>query len=211
MSTQIPLNEYGFTEALLYYGRTPGYMLDSFGIRPLALNLGVVGMYRDPATNLLPAARTLGIHTGGIPARATTDGNDSTPSTTETYVQEIFVPAGCRITGIRLFNGSVAAGNVTVALADAMGTPITGVVSASTAVAGTDAYQSVPFAVPYDAVGPAKYHIMVQYSSATARYNTHTIGSHGVLVQTGGTYGIFVGFTPPTSFVTNVGNIAAIY
>jgi hypothetical protein len=152
-----------------------------------------------------------GLHTGNNPAAASTDGTNATPSTTETYVSEIFVPANCVITGIALFNGSDVTGNVTVGLADALGNPIAAAKSASTAGSGTDAYQLVPFATAYNATGPATYFIQVQYSSATARYNTHTLGTHGVTKQTGQTYGTFTAFTPPTTFTTGLGNIAGLY
>ncbi len=151
------------------------------------------------------------IHTGAYPAIISTSGNNSTPSITETYVSEIFVPCTMTLTGVALFNGSDVTGNVTVGLADSTGAPITAAKSASTAGSGTDAYQRVPFAAPYEAAGPATYFIQVQYSSATARYNTHTVGNHGVLVQTGQTYGTLTSFTPPTTFVTNVGNMASLY
>lgn len=151
------------------------------------------------------------IHTGDQPAVAATDGTNATPSTTETYVSEVFVPCNMTITGVALFNGSDVTGNVTVGLATSAGTPIAAAKSASTAGSGTDAYQRIPFATPYAAVGPATYYIQVQYSSATARYNAHTIGNHGVLVQTTQVYGTLASFTPPTTFVTAVGNIAGLY
>lgn len=152
-----------------------------------------------------------GIHTGGNPPMASTDGTDATPSITETYISEIFVPANMTITGVALFNGSNVTGNVTVGLADSTGAPIAAAVSASTAGSGTDAYQLVPFATPYAAKGPATYYIQVQYSSATARFNTHTLGTHGVTKQTGQTYGTLTSFTPPTTFTTALGNIASLY
>lgn len=151
------------------------------------------------------------IWTGSSPPQATADYNDSTPSTTETYVSEVFVPCNMTITGVALFNGSNVTGNVTVGLATSAGAPITAAVSASTAGSGTDAIQRVPFAAAYAATGPATYFIQVQYSSATARYNTHVLGNHGVLVQTSQTYGTLASFTPPTAFVTAVGNVAALY
>lgn len=174
--------------------------------RPLGSLYGLL-----PAGTSTATASPRGIHTGQQPAITSASGNDSTPSITETYVSEIFVPSNMTITGIALFNGSNVTGNVTVGLADSTGAPISGAVSASTAGSGTDAYQLVPFATPYSAIGPATYHIMVQYSSATARYNTHALGTHGVLVQTGQTYGTLTSFTPPTTFVTNVGNICGLY
>lgn len=140
-----------------------------------------------------------------------TDFFDATPSTTETYVSEVFVPCNMTITGVALLNGTNVTGNVTVALADSTGTPIAAAKSASTAGSGADAIQRIPFAVAYAAKGPATYFIQVQYDSATARYNTHIIGNHGVLVQTAQTYGALTSFTPPTTFVTNVSNVAGLY
>lgn len=151
-----------------------------------------------------------GIHTGQHAAYVSTDGNNSTPVITETYVSEIIIPASTTVTGIALFNGSDVTGNVTVGLATAAGVPITAAKSASTAGAGTDAYQLVPFAAPYVAA-PGTYFIQVQYSSGTARYNCHTLGTHAILVQTAQTYGTLTSFTPPTTFVTNVGNICGLY
>jgi len=151
-----------------------------------------------------------GIHTGQHAAYVSTDGNNSTPVITEVYVSEIIVPANCTITGIAVFNGSDVTGSMTVGLATAAGVPITAAKSASTAGSGTDAYQLVPFAAAYTA-SPGTYFIQVAYSSATARYNTHTLGTHAILVQTSQTYGTFASFTPPTTFVTNVGNICGLY
>lgn len=158
-------------------------------------------------------ARPVNLHTGGVPAVVATDGNNSTPSITETYCSEIFVPCNMTITGVKLFNGSDVTGNVTVALATSAGATIAAAKSASTAGSGTDAYQNIPFATPYAAVGPATYYIQVQYSSATARFNTHTIGTHGVVVQTGQVYGTMTNLTPPAAgtFVTAVSNIASLY
>lgn len=159
------------------------------------------------------SARPVGIHTGGEPAVAATDGNNSTPSITETYWSEVLVPCNMTITGVKVFNGSDVTGNMRISLADSTGTPIAAALTASTAGSGTDAYQTIPFASPYAAKGPATYYIGVQYSSATARYNTHTIGTHGVVVKTGDVYGTFTSFTPPAAgtFVSNVGNIASLY
>ena len=153
------------------------------------------------------------LHAQGQKAVVSTDGNNSTPSITETYITSMFVPCNMTITGINVFNGSDVTGNVTVALANAVtGAPITAAVSASTAGSGTDAYQKIPFAAPYAANGPANYLVCVQYSSATARYNTHTIGTDPCVVQTGTTYGTIPTITPlPTVFVTNVGNIMSFY
>jgi len=153
------------------------------------------------------------LHAQGQKAVVSTDGNNSTPSTTETYITSMFVPCNMTITGVNVFNGTDVTGNITVALCNAVdGTPITAAKSASTAGSGTDAYQKVPFATPYAAVGPANYLVCVQYSSATARYNTHTIGTDPCVVQTGTTYGTIPTISPlPTVFTTNIGNIMSFY
>lgn len=150
------------------------------------------------------------MHTGGNPASVSTDFSDATPSTTETYYSEVFVPANVTLTGVALFNGSNVTGNVTVYLTNSAGTNLAH--SASTAGSGTDAYQRVPFTATYAAVGPATYYVVAQYSSATARYNAHTIGNFGTGKDTATTYGTFP-TTPtiPTTFTTALGNVASLY
>lgn len=46
-------------------------------------------------------ARPVGIHTGGVPAVAATDGTNATPSITETYCSEVFIPCNMTITGVK--------------------------------------------------------------------------------------------------------------
>lgn len=165
----------------------------------------------EPAEGFSVAPRAL--HSQGQKAIVSTDGNNSTPVITETYVTSMFVPCNMTITGVQLFNGSDVTGNVKVGLANPItGVPIAAAVSATTAGAGTDAYQKVPFATPYEAKGPANYLVCVQYSSATARYNTHTIGTDPCIAQAGSTFGTIPTINPlPTVFVTNIGNIMSFY
>lgn len=149
-------------------------------------------------------------HTGTNPASVSTDFSNATPSTTETYYSEVFLPANATLTGIALFNGTDVTGNVTVYLTNSAGTNLAH--SASTAGSGTDAYQRVPFTATYAAKGPATYYVVSQYSSATARYNAHTIGNFGTGKDTSTTYGTFP-TTPtiPTTFTTALGNVASLY
>lgn len=134
------------------------------------------------------------------------------PNITTTYVTAIFVPVNGTLTGISIRNGGAVSGNVTVGLADSTGTPIAAAKSASTAQAGTSAFQDVPFAAPYAAVGPATYYIQVQYSAAAAGgTDVYATGTMGTTTQTGGTFGTFVSFTPPTTFTVNAGVLAAVY
>ena len=126
--------------------------------------------------------------------------NDNTPVITETYVTEIMLPFPCRINGLVIQNGSASAGNITVALADSDGNPLAGIVSASTAQGTANTLQKIPFALPYDAEGPARYFAMIQFSSASARYRGHKIGHHYCAAITGQTYGTIKAFTPPTAW-----------
>lgn len=149
------------------------------------------------------------VNVGGTQAMLAADGNNSTPVITEQYVSEIFVPANMTVTGVSVFNGSDVTGNVLVGLGDTAGAVIA--TSASTAGSGTDAYQLVPFTAPLAVKGPATYYILTQYSSATARYNTFAVGNFGCVADTGNTFGTLTAFTPPTTFVTAVCNIASLY
>ena len=150
------------------------------------------------------------IHTGGMPARVNTDGTDATPVATEVYIGQISVPANTTVTGVAVFNGSVASGNLKVGLASSAGAVVA--TSASTAMAGTDVYQRVPFTATYAAVGPATYYVLLFIDNNTARYNTHTFGDFGAAKQTGQTYATgFTTITPPTTFTANLAPIASLY
>lgn len=151
------------------------------------------------------------IHTAGAPARVSTDGTELTPTTTTVYTVEIFVPCNMTLTGVNHFNGSAVTGNITVALYTSAGVAIAAAVSAATAGSGTDAYQAIPFATPYAAVGPAKYLIGFQYSSASARPNCHLIGTGFGIAQTSATIGVTAISPVPTAFVATTQPIAALY
>ena len=149
------------------------------------------------------------VHSGGTPATAAADGTNSTPSVTETYIGEIFIPCNMTVTGIAVFNGTVVTGNMFLGLADSTGANVA--VTASTAGSGTDAYQLVPFTSTYAALGPATYFITIQYNNTAARFNTHTVGTFGAAKKTGDTFGTFTTVTPPTTFTTALANIASLY
>lgn len=147
-------------------------------------------------------------HTGNIPASVSTFGNDTTPATTETYIAQVDVPHACTVTGIALFNGSVASGNIKAAIADDQGVVLGS--TASTAMSGTDAYQRIALSATLDLVG-GTYFILQQVDNTTARINTHTLGNFGASKKTGETYGTFTNITPPTTFTTAVGPVASLY
>jgi len=159
---------------------------------------------RNPIT---PSVRNC--HTGGNPATVSTDGTNSTPVTTETYLCEVAVGGQGFVTGIALFNGSDVTGNVVVGLYDANGTLLAS--SAATAGSGTDAYQRIPFTAPLE-IFPGTYYVASMYSSATARFNTHTVGNFGAGKLTGQS-AVTLPSTAvmPSTFTTALGNIASLY
>lgn len=159
---------------------------------------------RDPSIAASPRC----CHTGGNPAMISTDGNDTTPSLTETYFAELFVPDLVTVTGIALFNGSAAAGNVTLALFDAANNLLGK--TASTAQSGTDAYQAIDLASAVQ-IPRGTYYVAAQFSSTSARFNSHALGKFGAGKATSTTYGTFSGFTMPTTFTANLGPIASLY
>lgn len=159
-----------------------------------------------PTTNPAVSSSPRMIHTGGKPAMLSSEGNDTTPSVTEMYMAEIYVPANVTITGVALFNGSAVAGNVTVGLYDGSGNFLGK--SASTAQAGTDAYQLVPLALT---LTPGTYYVAVQFDDTSARFNSHIFGSFGAGKITGQTYGTMTTVTVPSTFTTALGPIASLY
>jgi len=110
---------------------------------------------------------------------------------------------------VRLFNGSVASGNVKYGLFDSAGTNVA--TTASTAMSGTDAYQQIAFSAPYAAVGPATYYVALQVDNSTARINMHPFGAFPASKKTGETYGTWTSITPPTTFTADVGPMATLY
>lgn len=152
------------------------------------------------------------INTGGNSPSVSTDFTDYTIVTTETIRSEIFVPCNTSSTGVAIFNGSAAAGNVQAYLIDSTGAQVTGVLTASTAMSGTDAYQRIPWVSgPFTIKGPATYWIAVQGNNTGGKINTHTIGNFGADKQTGTTFGTLTVATAPTTFTTALGPVAALY
>lgn len=160
-----------------------------------------------PARNPAVSAGARLVHTGGVPAKLTSEGTDKTPSVTETYLAELYVPELMTITGVSLFNGSAASGNVTVGIYDSAGSFLGK--SETTAQAGTDAYQRVPLALT---LTPGTYYVAAQFDDTSARFNTHVFGDFGAGKLTGQTYGTMPsGVTVPTTFTTGLGPIASLY
>lgn len=148
-------------------------------------------------------------HTGNAAATTTTTGTDTTPSVTEEYVCEVYVPMNCQSTGISVLNGSAVAGNMQCALYDSLGNLVA--TTASTAASGTAAFQQVPWSAVQNLKGPAKYFVGLQCNNTGARFRTHILGNFPTTKKTAQTYGTFVALTVPTTFTTGVGPIADLY
>jgi len=148
-------------------------------------------------------------YTGNQGPHSTTTGTDTTPVVTEEYVCEVFVPINCRSTGFAVLNGSAVAGNMQIVLYNSAGVVIA--TTASIAVSGTAALQSVPWTAPIDLVGPGEYYVGVQNNNVANRLRTHILGLFGASKKTGQTYGTFTALTVPTTFTTGVGPIGGLY
>ena len=148
-------------------------------------------------------------HSGDTSPPTTTTGTDTTPSVTETYVSRVYVSCNALITGISILNGSAVAGNVTAILYDADGVPLAK--SASTAQSGTAAYQAIPLSTAYQASGPGRYYVGLQFDSTSARFRTHILGVFPAFKKTGEVYGTAAALTPVATFTTGVGPIASTY
>jgi hypothetical protein len=142
----------------------------------------------------------------------TSDGNDTTPVITETYIAQVFIPCNVKIIGIAFFNGSAVGTDKLVGiLYDS-----TGVVLANTNLAGVtatviDNFQRIPLTSPFFATGPANFYVGLQANGTTYRANTHILGNFGASKKTGETFGVPTAITPPTTFTTAVGPIASLY
>jgi hypothetical protein len=190
---------------------------DGTGNTAIAGTLGVTGV-TTPTGGVAAAAsmsaRPGGVcHTGGLPARVSTDGTNAAFVNTEYYTAEVFVPCNMSITGVSLFNGAtVGTDSVHAALAYSDGTIVAGSATGAVATSGADAYQNIPFSGgPITVLGPATYFIVFIPSGATDTYNAHPFGNFRAGKVTGRTYGAITSFTPPSTFTADLGPIASLY
>lgn len=152
------------------------------------------------------------LHTGDIPARVSTDGTNATPSATETYIAEVFIPCNMTLTGVAVFNGAtVGTDKHAVFLCDSAGTAVANTDTAGTTTSGADAYQRIAFTATYAAKGPATYYVALQMNGTTDRYNAHPFGNFGASKGTGTTFGTLASITVPTTFTADLGPIASLY
>lgn len=154
---------------------------------------------------------TLMFHTGGrVPASAT-DGFDTVPSVTETYVVPIFVPCNMTTTGISILNGSAIAGNIRPYLYDSTRTIVRN--GTNGAAAGPAGYQRITWTSPANIKGPATYWLAYQCNSVGMRFRSHIFGDFPAGKLTGTIYNTApaAGWTAPTAFAANLGPIGMLY
>lgn len=153
------------------------------------------------------------VFVGDTDIRASTDGTDTTPVVTETYIGELPVPGSLRTTGFALLNGSAVAGNVVVILYNAAGAVITTSALAGTAQAGVAALQRIPWIKPIN-LPPGIYYVGVQFNNVAARFRANLFGNFGQAKKTGEVFGTptsIAALPPPTTFAANVGPIGGLY
>jgi hypothetical protein len=153
------------------------------------------------------------VYSGGIAPTLATFGNDTTPVTTETYLCEIFIAEPRRVLGIAMLLGTVTAGNSIYALANFEGKIVATCLSASI-VGLAGGYDKRAINSPSNSgfrASPGVYYILAQFSSASARFRSHTFGLFDAGKLTGATFGTFVDFSPPGSFAANLGPVASLY
>ena len=162
-----------------------------------------------------------GVHTGGVPATATAEGNNATPVITEIYYSELFVPFNMTVTGISVFNGSIASDDWHRALLDVDGALVTGSATGAVVSSGADVYQKVPFTDgAIVLLGPATYYVAAICDGTTDRYNAHGSATTELAFSksmvagkiTGQTYAAIPAVNTLTlTFTTALGQIASLY
>jgi hypothetical protein len=151
--------------------------------------------------------------TGSNMVETATEGTDTTPVVTETYIAELPVEQPCLALGFALLNGSAVAGNVVAILYSGDGRVIANTLLAGTVQAGIAAFQRIPFLKPIRLV-PGTYYAGVQFNNVAARFRAWPFGNFGQQKKTGEVFGVptsIVALPPPTTFTTNVGPIGGLY
>lgn len=141
-------------------------------------------------------------------------GTDTTPVSGTNYRCEIYVPHRAQWTGISVLNGSAAATDLLIAaLHDTNGVFITSSAVAGAVATGVNSFQNLAF-VNTVVLQPGRYFLTYQTNGTTTRFRTWAAANGGNQMTTSasGTFGtVNAAFTPPTTFTTGVGPIAALY
>lgn len=147
-------------------------------------------------------------------AALTATGTSSVHVAGTLNVSEIFVPHWNTWKGISVLNGTTAStDNMLVALYGSNGTLIANSAVAGTLCANASTFQARDFLIPAT-LPPGRYFIGVQSNGTTAHTNKF-VSANGPLILTTSSTGTFgtvpASITPPTTFTTAVGCVAALY
>jgi hypothetical protein len=160
-------------------------------------------------------ASARGIHTGGAPAKISTEGTNLDIVVTELYVAEVNIPHNCTVTGVAVLWGTNTNGNAKVMLFNSAGARVA--ISASTDVSaftGASYGTNIAFTSTYAAKGPATYYVGVICDDNTNDVRTHILGAFGAGKIESLVYATEAGYatiTVPTTFTTGLGPIASLY
>lgn len=148
-------------------------------------------------------------HSGGTGAIDPTQGRDTTPVTTTTYVAPVFIPSTKLLTGASMLAGSAVAGQFTMFLCDNNGTVVAS--TASTAYGGAAGYNDAAFLSPYLAAGPNTYYLCLQMNNVASRFRSHAVGNFPTEAVAAGVYGSLTSIPVPGFFNIDEGPIADVY
>lgn len=151
-----------------------------------------------------------------LPKVAVTEGTSTTPSTTTTYLSQVFVPVNTLVTGINVLNAATVGTNSwTLAIFDDTGAPLATTLLTGTTTSGASAFQQIALTAPITLKGPGTYWLGGTMNGTTDRFYTiPAAGAWGGLLAgsvTGQTFGSVVAVTLPTTFTTAKGIIAYTY
>lgn len=154
---------------------------------------------------------------GTFPAVAATSGTDTACSNGTCYLGRVFVPTGCKITGVQYLVGSVGGTDKVIAtLYDREGNLLANSAAAGATVGTAAQVQQVAFETPYTLEGPAELWIGLTFNGTTAKFRS--VPAHcqignaqlgGSVAQTFGTIGSTI--TPPTSHTADKAPVASLY
>ena len=135
-----------------------------------------------------------------IAATGAGSSTSATPSATEQYIIEVFIPHNCTLTGVSLLVGATGGTDkVAAALYSSAGAVLANTALAGTTVGTAAQRQLIPFTATYAAVGPARYFINIAFDGTTARYAAIPVYCTTKFGQTytGKTFGTFATLTMP--------------
>lgn len=173
----------------------------------------VGGPIGDPRFGAPWAVSARGFFTGANFVEAGTEGTDTTPVVTETYIAELPVEQPCMSNGFALLNGSAVAGNVVCILYGRTGLVIATSALAGTAQVGIASLQRFPWLKPIKLVADT-YYVGVQFNNVAARFRAWAFGNFGQQKKTGEVFGVptsIAALPPPTTFTANLGPIGGLY